>query len=46
MTRTEAVDGLRNDLDDLLACFRCRILAERRQVGTTNAEVVPEFWTV
>ncbi len=30
-------DGLRNDLDDLLACFRCRTLAERRQVRTTNA---------
>ncbi len=30
-------DGLRNDLDDLLACFRYKTLAERRQVRTTNA---------
>ncbi len=32
-----AVASLRNDLDDLLACFRCRTLAGRRQVSTTNA---------
>ncbi len=32
-----AVASLRNDLDDLLACFRCRTLAGRRQVRTTNA---------
>ena len=32
-----AVDFLRNDLDDLLACFRCRTLAGRRQVSTANA---------
>ncbi len=32
-----AVASLRNDPDDLLACFRCRTLAGRRQVGTTNA---------
>ncbi len=32
-----AVDCLRNALDDLLACFRYRTPAERRQVRTTNA---------
>ncbi len=32
-----AVASLRNDPDDLLACFRCRTLAGRRQVRTTNA---------
>ncbi len=31
------IDFLRNALDDLLACFRCRTLAARRQVRTTNA---------
>ncbi len=29
--------SLRNDPDDLLACFRCRTLAGPRQVGTTSA---------
>ncbi len=32
-----AVASLRNDLDDLLACFRYKTLAGRRQVRTTNA---------
>ncbi len=32
-----AVASLRNDPDDLLACFRCRTLAGRRQVRTANA---------
>ncbi len=32
-----AVASLRNALDDLLACFRCRTLAARRQVRTTSA---------
>ncbi len=32
-----AVASLRNDPDDLLACFRCRTLAARRQVSTTSA---------
>ncbi len=32
-----AVASLRNDPDDLLACFRYRTLAGRRQVRTTNA---------
>ena len=32
-----AVDCLRNDLDELLTCFRYRWQAERRRVRTTNA---------
>ncbi len=32
-----AVDCLRNDLDELLACFRYNTLAERKAVRTTNA---------
>src|SRR5262249_57409192 len=31
------VDCLRNDLDELLICFRYRSEAERRRVRTTNA---------
>ena len=33
----KAVACLRNDLDDLLTCFRYNTLAERKQVRTTNA---------
>ena len=33
----KAVACLRNDLDDLLTCFRYKTLAERKQVRTTNA---------
>jgi len=33
----KAVACLRNDLDELLACFRYKTLAERRAVRTTNA---------
>ena len=33
----KAVACLRNDLDDLLTCFRYATLAERKQVRTTNA---------
>lgn len=32
-----AVACLRNDLDELLTCFRCKSEAERRAVRTTNA---------
>jgi len=37
LSTRKAVSSLRNDLDDLLACFRCKTLAERKQVRTTNA---------
>ncbi len=38
MPRQAATTGsLRNDLDDLLSCFRCRTLAGRRQVRTASA---------
>ena len=33
----KAVACLRNDLDELLTCFRYKTLAERKQVRTTNA---------
>ena len=36
-TYPKAVACLRNDLDDLLICFRYPTLAERKQVRTTNA---------
>ncbi len=36
-TYPKAVACLRNDLDDLLTCFRYKDLAERKQVRTTNA---------
>jgi transposase-like protein len=36
-TYPRAVACLRNDLDDLLACFRYKTLAERKAVRTTNA---------
>jgi transposase-like protein len=36
-TYPNAVACLRNDLDELLACFRYKTLAERRTVRTTNA---------
>ena len=36
-TYPKAVACLRNDLDDLLTCFRYPTQAERRQVRTTNA---------
>ena len=36
-TYPKAVACLRNDLDDLLTCFRYPTLAERRRVRTTNA---------
>ena len=36
-TYPKAVACLRNDLDDLLTCFRYSTLAERKQVRTTNA---------
>ena len=36
-TYPKAVACLRNDLDDLLTCFRYATLAERKQVRTTNA---------
>jgi transposase-like protein len=32
-----AVACLRNDLDELLTCFRCKTIAERKRVRTTNA---------
>ena len=32
-----AVACLRDDLDELLTCFRCKTLAERRTLRTTNA---------
>lgn len=36
-TYPKAVACLRNDIDDLLTCFRYNTLAERKQVRTTNA---------
>jgi transposase-like protein len=36
-TYPAAVDCLRNDLDDLLTCFRYKTLEERKAVRTTNA---------
>ena len=36
-TYPKAAACLRNDLDDLLTCFRYATLAERKQVRTTNA---------
>ena len=36
-TYPKAVACLRNDLDDLLTCFRYTTLAERKRVRTTNA---------
>ena len=36
-TYPKTVACLRNDLDDLLTCFRYATLAERKQVRTTNA---------
>ena len=36
-TYPKAVHCLRNDLDDLLTCYRYRTLAERKKVRTTNA---------
>ncbi len=36
-TYSKAVDCLRNDLDELLACFRYKTLEERKAVRTTNA---------
>ncbi len=36
-TYPKAVDCLRNDLDELLTCFRYKTLAERKAVRTTNA---------
>ena len=36
-TYPKAVACLRNDLDELLTCFRYKTLAERKQVRTTNA---------
>jgi transposase-like protein len=36
-TYPQAVACLRNDLDDLLACFRYKTLEERKAVRTTNA---------
>ena len=36
-TYPKAVASLRNDLDDLLTCFRYKDLAERKQVRTANA---------
>lgn len=36
-TYPKAVDCLRNDLDDLLACFRYKSLEDRKAVRTTNA---------
>ncbi len=36
-TYPKAVACLRNDLDDLLTCFRYKTFAERKQVRTTNA---------
>lgn len=33
----KAVDCLRDDLDDLLSCFRYKTLKERKRVRTTNA---------
>ena len=36
-TCPKAVACLRNDLDDLLTCFRYKDLAERKQIRTTNA---------
>ncbi len=36
-TCPKAVDCLRNDLDELLTCFRYKALEERKAVRTTNA---------
>ncbi len=36
-TFSKAVDCLRNDLDELLACFRYKTIEERKAVRTTNA---------
>ena len=36
-TYPKAVACLRNDLDELLTCFRYKTLEERKQVRTTNA---------
>jgi transposase-like protein len=36
-THSKAVDCLRNDLDELLACFRYKTIEERKAVRTTNA---------
>ena len=36
-TYPKAVASLRNDLEDLLTCFRYKDLAERKQIRTTNA---------
>ena len=36
----KVVKCLRDELDDLLACFRYGVLAERKQVRTTNAATV------
>ena len=36
-TYPKAVACLRNDLDELLTCFRYKTLAERKQMRTTNA---------
>ncbi len=36
-TYPKAVDCLRNDLDELLTCFRYKTLEERKAVRTTNA---------
>jgi len=36
-TYSKAVDCLRNDLDELLACWRYKTLDERKAVRTTNA---------
>ena len=36
-TCPKAVACLRNDLDELLTCFRYTTLAERKQIRTTNA---------
>ncbi len=36
-TYPNAVACLRNDLDDLLICFRYKTLDERKQVRTTNS---------
>jgi transposase-like protein len=36
-TYPQAVACLRNDLDDLLTCFRYKTLEERKAVRTTNA---------
>ena len=36
-TYSKAVDCLRNDLDELLTCFRYKTIEERKKVRTTNA---------